>query len=146
LLIRFLKIDNLGLNDAVVIEKNEVVIFWRVRGCYKIILNDITTISGNNTGLKYRVLDIGIPITLTFKGVFKSIKKTIEFKGSRIYLLDNFDSKAILPKPNCTIFNDVKLKCVISSPTKMLEFEIANLDFRLTPLVFDKFEYENYKS
>lgn len=70
-LIRVLRLESVTVFDSIIIEGNEVLVYWKVRGCHKIRLKGHGSVSGNISGFRIQVLDISKPIVITYHGLFK---------------------------------------------------------------------------
>lgn len=73
---RGLKVVFFSIPDPVIIYGNAFALFWTVKGCYKITINDLIELPGN-TSLAY--IDSSLvsdTITVQFHGIKSKIKKT----------------------------------------------------------------------
>lgn len=135
ILIRPLKIQSVCLYDLVVIQGNEIELFWKVRGCHKIKIKGLGVFPGNTAGLKFIFSNRHNPIEVTFYGILKGIKKKIRIENTKINLLDRFMATAKLPVVIEVPYCKQRLQSNLSnyslkelSPNIYFEFEPFNID------------------
>lgn len=138
LLIRMLRVKSVSLYDSVVIEGNEVKLFWTVRGCHKIKVQNIGTVRGNIKGIKFKVRDITKPIEVCFYGIAKKKTEQIFFNGAKVNLLNKFYSDASMPLAIETPHNRTNLDSQFSN--SKLETNFENIIFE-----FDSFDLNKYE-
>lgn len=89
---RRLKVVFFSLPDPVIIYGNAFVLFWIVKGCYKITINDLIELPGN-TSLAY--IDSSLvsdTITVQFHGIKSKIKKAAHLNTIHVRLNKSFQS------------------------------------------------------
>lgn len=89
---RSLKVISFSTPDPVIIYGNPFALFWEIKGCYKITLNDLISLPGN-TSLTY--IDsslISDVITIRFHGIKSKVTKTIHLNTFHATLNGNFHS------------------------------------------------------
>jgi hypothetical protein len=138
LLIRTLILKSVSLYDRVVIQDNEVEMFWNVRGCHKIIINGIGVFPGNIHGLKFLFSNRHNPIEITFCGIAKKIKKKMLIQNTKINLLDKFITTTEIPIAIEVPYIKQKMKCELTKDN--LKMELQNIS-----LEFEPFYIDNYK-
>jgi hypothetical protein len=138
LLIRTIKLKSVTLYDSVVIEGNEVEIYWRVKGCHKIEINGIGVFPGNIHGLRFLFLNAHNPIEITFFGIAKQLKRQIQINSAKVNLLDKFILTTELPGAIEVPFNRNNYKCEIIKYN--LKLETLNISVE-----FEPFNLKNYK-
>ena len=138
LLIRMLRVKSVSLYDSVVIEGNEVKLFWTVRGCHKIKVQDIGTVRGNIKGIKFKVHNVTKPIQVCFYGIARKKTEQIFFNGAKVNLMNKFYSDASIPLAIETPHNRTKLDSEFSNSKLETNFENIIYDF-------DSFDLKKYE-
>lgn len=133
-----LRVKSVSLYDSIVIEGNEALIFWKVKGCYKIKVSGFGTIKGNATGIKLRITDVTKPIQISFYGIARKISEQIFFNGVKVNLLNKFYSDASMPLAIETPHNRQIIDSHFSN--SKLETNFENVFFE-----FDPFDIDIYK-
>ena len=136
--IRMLRVKSVSLYDSVVIEGNEVKIFWNIRGCHKIKIKGIGTVKGNSKGVMFEVCDVTKPIQVCFYGIAKKKTEQIFFSGAKVNLLNKFYSDALMPLAIETPHNRINLDIYFSK--SKLESNLENIIFE-----FDSFDLNKYE-
>ncbi|MBL0310577.1 MAG: hypothetical protein IPP77_13155 [Bacteroidetes bacterium] len=138
ILIKTLRVKSVWLYDRVVIQGNEVELFWKVKGCHKIRVAGIGTIKGSLTGIRFKLADITKPIQICFYGIAKRKTETVFFNGAKINLLNKFYTDSTLPIAFAVPYNRENLDCQFSN--SKLETNFENITFE-----FDSFDLNKYE-
>jgi hypothetical protein len=86
LLRRQLHLEFISSPDPIIIYGNPINIFWQVRGCYKITINDEAELSGNNDQVHLNSTEVTEIITIKFYGVSSIIEKTFSVVPRKVEL------------------------------------------------------------
>ena len=125
---RSLKVVFFSIPDPVIIYGNTFVLFWKVKGCYKITINDLIELPGN-TSLAY--IDsslISDTVTVQFHGIKSKIKKTVHLNTIHARLNKSFQSARFE-------------KEISASPILKFHLQQLKLKLQYTPASTPSFSY-----
>ena len=143
-LIKTLHFKSVSVDDRIVIQDNELEIFWNVKGCHKIKINGIGIFPGNSHGLKFIFTNRHNPIEITFYGIAKELKKKIRIDNIKIDLLNKFVATTEIPVAIEVPYNKQKLEVKFLSDN--LKVQIQNVTFdkvQIQNVTFDKVQLQN---
>jgi hypothetical protein len=154
---RDLDLKFISLNDVIITKGTEIGIYWEVRGCHKIIIENKVTIPGNSNGFNFIHDGTYDSIFITFYGINRIESKTVPLKSNCINLLNRFehdiciDSITYIPlnKQNYynNIPNDWKLVYKINQfkPDEIIIKNNIILKYNIKEVQLDSFIIDNYK-
>ncbi len=143
--------------DTFIINHNVVQLRVRIKGCYKMIINDTIVIPGNVSMITFKATKMSETVNFTFYGIRKKIKKafvlrahdvslnippTTESNGSLAIREMEFDLQRIIPDRMLLGLNRYKTHGIMFEP----RVPALNLIFENpTYINLDAFVIEKYK-
>jgi hypothetical protein len=94
---RNLEVKFVSLNSAIITKGNELGVFWGVRGCHKIIIENTITLVGNVEGFKFIYDGSFDTLFLTFYGTDRIYSETITIRSNSVDILTDFEHYLKLP-------------------------------------------------
>ena len=96
--LKTLQVSNVGVTDLFVIEGTEVELLWNVKGCHKIKIEGLITVTGDVSGMKFIFHEALSPLTIKFYGVRKKVKKVIRIESTTVNILTDFHAPIHIPQ------------------------------------------------
>lgn len=94
---RDLEVKFVSLNSAIITKDTEIGIFWEVRGCYKIVIENSIILPGNVQGFNFIFNGSFDTLFITFYGTEKIYSETLSIRSNTVEILNSFEHNTILP-------------------------------------------------
>ncbi len=154
---RDLEVNFVSLNSVIVSKGTEIGVFWEVRGCYKIIIENRIIIPGDSHGVNFMFDGTFDNLFVSFYGTHKIYSETIIIRRNTVEILDKFEhfpkipsltknslnKKGYVLKFNKTFklyFKELKVKNLITLPQHNVE-----VTTEIEKVQLDEFKIDNYK-
>lgn len=106
---RKLSVYDVWCSNLLVIEGNSVRLFWKVKGCHKITVNNSESFRGDSYGATALLSENHNLLTIRFYGVGKIIIKNISLSIWKVNLLAALDAKTNMPAQIETKYSNTNL-------------------------------------
>ena len=156
-LCRDLDVRFVSLNSAMVTRGTEIGVFWEVRGCYKIVIENRIIIPGNSHGVNFMFDGSFDNLFITFYGTNKIYSETIIIRRNTVEILNKFEHFPKIPSliknsldkkgyvlkfnnPFKIYFKELKVKNLMTLPH--YEVEVTT---EIEKVQLEEFKIDNYK-
>ena len=154
---RDLDVKLVSLNSAIITKGNELGVFWEVRGCHKIVIENSIVLPGNGVGFNFLYNGTFDTLIISFYGIDKIYSETITIRSNSVDILTDFEHSLKLPNLSKVPLVNSKFLLKFNNSWALEEkkmslkrFEVTNqkniyIQKDLKKVQLDEFILDNYK-